>query len=97
MLTISESRRSNDVQKIFRFISDFSISLDNKYKAEHIKKSSKIDDESGETEDENEYVHPFLVSLFETLINVSKYAALIFSSFLLKVVPQIVFMLLISL
>lgn len=72
MLTISESRRSNDVQKILRFISDFTVSLDNKYKAEHCKKTDQTNDESSEIEDENEYIHPFLKSIFQTLINVSK-------------------------
>lgn len=68
MLTVNESRRSDDVQKIFKFISQFAVFLDSKDKPEQGKKSASSG--SGNDDEEN-CMHPFLTYVCETLINVS--------------------------
>ncbi|KFM69572.1 Condensin complex subunit 3, partial [Stegodyphus mimosarum] len=61
MLILSDSKRSADVRKMLRFISDCALTLDNKYKTAHGK--------SNETEDEEEeeIMHPLLEYLFQIL------------------------------
>ncbi|GIY95236.1 condensin complex subunit 3 [Caerostris extrusa] len=57
-VTLSESKRNADVTKIFSFISEFIVNLDNKYKEAYGKESSE------EVED---IMHPLLASLLTNL------------------------------
>lgn len=68
MLILSDSKRTTDVQKMFKFISEFVVVLDNKYKSEH----SKNNKEKPVQEDDEDLLHPFLQQLFATLESVSK-------------------------